>query len=100
MADMHDYRLDFITTGWLRYLPEPAFNAYGRMWVSVVDGEALAGDLDEIGAERLDVAVFGGLDATYDPRPTVTPTWNPTRNPLGRSAGRRSPRRPPSAACR
>ena len=83
MGDMREDRLDFITTGWLRYLPEPAFNAYGRMWVSVVEGEALAGDLDEIGAERLDVAVFGGLDATYDPavhgdadlEPDEEPTW-------------------------
>lgn len=67
MVDLREERFDFTSTGWLRYLPEPAFNAYGRLWVMTLDDDGVAGDLDDLGAEALDAAAFGGLDAPYEP---------------------------------
>jgi hypothetical protein len=107
MADMREESMDFISTGWLRFLPEPAFNAYGRMWVWALDGEAVAGDLDELGAEVLDVAALGGLDAVYDPaahgdadiEPDEDPAWAIRWEEFGAQAARRGlPMRTPRDA--
>lgn len=59
---------DFVSTGWIRFMPEPAFNAYMAIWTldRHPDGP-IAGDLDELGPEALGVDSLGGFDATYDP---------------------------------
>jgi hypothetical protein len=100
MVDLREENFDFISTGWLRYLPEPAFNAYGRLWVMTLDDDdGAAGDLDDLGAEALDVAVFGGLDTPYEPPPTGTLSCSRARSRCGPGDGRSSATRPSSAAC-
>ena len=59
--------IDLVSTGWLRLIPEPALNAYLQVWRMAAAEEPIAGDPDDVGAEALDVATFGGLDAAYDP---------------------------------
>jgi hypothetical protein len=84
MTELDEERFNFITTGWLRMLPEPAMNAYLQMWGSTLDGGALHGELDELGAEALDLASLGGLDTPYDPahadadlQDDEAPVWTP-----------------------
>lgn len=67
MLSMSEQMIDLVSTGWLRLLPEPAFNAYLQLWRMAAEDEPVAGDPDEVGADALDVAAFGGLDAPYDP---------------------------------
>jgi hypothetical protein len=61
---------DIVSTGWLRFLPEPALDAYLAFWG--FGGSQLGeGDLDELGSEALQIERFGGLDAVYEPDPEV-----------------------------
>lgn len=58
---------DFVSTGWIRFMPEPAFNAYMAIWrLDRHPDGAVAGDLDELGAVAFDVESLGGFDAPYD----------------------------------
>ncbi len=72
-----------------------------------LDGEAMAGDLDDLGAEALDVEAFGGLDTPYDPaahgdadlEPGEEPMWAPRWSQFGAEAAkRRMPMRTPRDA--
>jgi hypothetical protein len=59
---------DFVSTGWIRLLPEPAMNAYLAIWgLDRHPSGAVAGDLDGLGARALTVEEFGGLDTVYNP---------------------------------
>lgn len=54
---------DIVSTGWIRVLPEPAFNAYGA--IVQLESAGVSGDLDQLGAEVFNVAGIGGLDGAY-----------------------------------
>jgi hypothetical protein len=57
---------DIVSTGWLRFLPEPAMDAYLAFW-GFGGAQLGEGDLDELGSEALQIESFGGLDAVYEP---------------------------------
>lgn len=59
---------DIVSTGWIRFLPEPGMNTYLAIWgLDRHPDGPVAGDLEDLGAEMFDVAAFGGFDGIYDP---------------------------------
>jgi hypothetical protein len=47
-----------------------------------LDDDGVSGDLDELGAEALDVAVFGGLDTPYEPAAHGDSELEPGEEPM------------------
>jgi hypothetical protein len=64
--DPREQDFDIVSTGWLRLLPEPAFEALGALML--LRQEPVAGDLDDLHTEDLlHMNRFGGLDTPYQP---------------------------------
>jgi hypothetical protein len=89
---------DIVSTGWIRFLPEPGVSAYLAIWgLNRHPDGPVTGDLDDLGAEAFDVATYGGFDAVYDPakhgdavlEDDEEPLWTSRWSEFGEQAAKR-----------